>query len=137
MTWIDTRLAALEALKERNAIVRSHAEAIYEAPWGRIVEHLDEAKEKNSPVSTNGALHKRLIVLRKQNKSGNSFELELVLLTAKDRITASSSREGGLVLDLDIYPDGVVCMKIGGRTVSIHEAAILILDPFLFPQLQG
>lgn len=135
MTWIDRRIADLEALKTRRSMIREHALEIYEALWKEITEHLAEAKAKGFPVSTNGAPRKRLISLLKQNLSGDSFELEVSLVDGKDRIRASGDRVD-LFLDLDLCPDNVVCLKLAGRQISIEDAAIRILDPFLFPQLQ-
>jgi hypothetical protein len=41
------------------------------------------------------------------------------------------------MLDLDVCEDGVVCLKLAGSMILIEDAAKRILDPFLFPQLQG
>ena len=102
----------------------------------RCLQNLDEAKEKGFVLSTNGAPRKRVISLAKKNRSGDFFECEVALVDAKNRIRASGDRVE-LFLDLDICPDGVVCLKLSGRQISIEGAAISILDPFLFPQLQG
>lgn len=136
MTWIERRLADLESWKKRNATIRERASEIYEALWKEILGHLDDAKEKDFLVSTNGALRKRVIRLEKQNKSGQHFEVEVILVDTKDRIRATGDRVN-LSLDLDICPDGVVCLKLAGTPISIEDAAISILDPFLFPQLQN
>jgi hypothetical protein len=136
MTWIDTRMADLEAWRKRNSTIRAHAADIYEALWKEIVEHLDEAKQKGFPLSTNGASRKRVVSLEKDNKPGQHWELDVILVDPKDRIRAKGDRVD-LFLDLDICPDGVVCLKLDGKQISLEEAAIRILDPFLFPQLNG
>jgi hypothetical protein len=139
MTWIDRRMADLESWKKRNATIRDHALEVYEGLWDEIVEHVNEAKEKGFRVSTNGAPRKRVISLEKQNKSGQHFELQVMLIDTKDRIRVTGEHlyRIELSLDLDICPDGVVCLKLAGKRISIEDAAISILDPFLFPQLQG
>jgi hypothetical protein len=136
MTWIESRMADLEAFLRRNAIIREHAVTIYDALWDTMVGHLDEAKASGFAVSTNGALQKRTVKLAKQNLSGNCFEFDLTLVDSKIRIRAHGDRVN-VMLDLDVCPDGVVCLKLGGDRVSIEQAAIFILDPFLFPQLQN
>lgn len=136
MTWIDRRIVDLESWRKRNATIRDHALEIYDALWKEIVEHVNEAQGKGFPVSTNGAPRKRVISLEKQNKSGRPFELQVILVDAKDRIRAAGDRVD-FFIDLDVCPDGVVCLKLGGKPISIEEAAISILDPFLFPQLQS
>src|ERR1035438_2234500 len=86
MTWIERRMANLETWRERNATIRARAVEIYEALWNEITGHLEEAKQKGFPVSTNGAPRKRAISLEKKNKPGQFFELEIILVDAKDRI---------------------------------------------------
>jgi len=44
---------------------------------------------------------------------------------------------GHFFFELDICPDGVVCLMFEGSPISVEDAAIRVLDPFLFPQLQG
>lgn len=135
MTWIEKRIADLELWKSRRSVIREHAVDVYEALWREISEHLSEARTKGFPVSTNGTPRKRIIRLEKQNRSGDFFELQVSLVEAKDRIRAIGDRVD-LFLDLDICPDDVVCLKYLGKQLTIEEAAISILDPFLFPQLR-
>lgn len=106
------------------------------ALWDTIVEHLDEAKNKGFAVSTNGALQKRTIKLAKQNLSGDNFEFDLRLVDSKTRISAQGDRVN-FMFDFDVCPDGVVCLKLAREVISVEEAAVRVLDPFLFPQLQG
>ena len=135
MTWLQSRMDDLEAWRQRNATIREHAITIYDALWQAIVEHLKEAKEKGFPVSMNGALQKRIVKLAKQNNSSEHFEFELALVDSKTRIRAQGDRLN-FMLDLDVCPDGVVCLKVAGKVISVEEGAVGILDPFLFPQLQ-
>lgn len=134
-TWIDRRLADLAAHQERNAAIRERAVDIYEALWREIVGHIEDAKLHGFAVSTNGAARKRIVRLAKQNNSGTFHEIVVSLPDSKDRVRASGDRVD-VTFDLDVCGDGVVCLKTGGREVSLEAAAILILDPFLFPQLQ-
>jgi hypothetical protein len=135
MTWIESRLEDLEAWNKRMAAIRDGSLEIYEAIWKEITGHLEEAKGKGFKVSTNGLPRSRAIMLEKQNLSGQSFKVEMTLVQAKDRIRAKGDRVD-LSLDLDVCADGVVCIKLDGQQISIEAAAIAILDPFLFPQLQ-
>jgi hypothetical protein len=138
MTWIEGRISDLEAWQSRNATIRAHAVEIYEALWGEIAEHVKEAAQKGFQASTNGAPRKRNVSLEKENKRGECWELQIMLVDAKDRIRAKGDRGNvDFFLDLDICPDGVVCLKLDGSRLSIEDAAIRILDPFLFPQLQS
>lgn len=138
VTWIDRRIADLEAWRTRNTAVRESALEIYEALWTEIVGHVQDAQARGIDASTNGAPRKRVVRLPKENKSGQYFELQVILADSKDRIRATGARlkPVDLTFHLDICPDGVVCLKLNEERVSIEDAAIAILDPFLFPQLQ-
>jgi len=35
---------------------------------------------------------------------------------------------------MDVRDDGILCLEINEQPVGIEEAAIKILDPFLFPE---
>jgi hypothetical protein len=137
MNWIERRLADLEAHQQRNAAIRERAVEIYEALWREIVGHVGDAQAKGIAVSTNGAPRKRVVKLGKQNLSGGYWEAEVSLPDSKDRIRAKGDRVD-LIFMLDVCPDGVVCLRCstGAESISIEDAAIAILDPFLFPQLR-
>jgi len=136
MTWIESRIADLNALQERNAVIRQHAVLIYDTLWAAVMEHIEEAKKRDFALSTNGALQKRIVKLAKQNLSGDHFEFELALVDSKTRIRAQGDRVN-FMLDLDVCQDGVVCLKVDREPISVEQAATRILDPFLFPQLQN
>jgi hypothetical protein len=129
MTWIESRIADGEEWRARNANIRAHAVEIYEA---LIKSHVEEAEQKGFAESTNGAPRKSKVSLEKENKSGNCWELQVSLMEAKDRIRAVEGRVD-LSFDLDVCPDGVVCLKFAGTPISIRDAAIRVLDPFCFP----
>jgi len=139
MTWIERRTADLESQKSRNAVIRDHALKVYDALWNEISEHGSEAKEKGFPVSTEGTSRKRVITLKKQTLSGQQWKLQVNLVDAKDRIRATGTHIHpiDLSIELDLCPDGPVCLKLAGQPITIEDAAISILDPFLFPQLQN
>jgi len=136
VTWIERRMADLEEFRKRKSAIRERAVDIYEALWKEITGHVEEAERKGFAISTNGALRKRSVLLEKKNKPGQFFELEIILVDAKDRIRATGDRVD-FFLDLDLCPDGVVCLKLTGNQISVEDAAIRVLDPFLFPELQG
>jgi hypothetical protein len=135
-TWIERRMADVEAWRAKNASIREHAVTIYEALWNEILGHVNEAQQKGFPVSTNGEPRRRLVSLEKKQKHGDCWQFELILVDAKDRIHATGDRVE-VMLDLDVCEDGVVCLKLAGSMILIEDAAKRILDPFLFPQLQG
>lgn len=136
MTWIEKRVADLKNLEERRASIREHATTVYESLWSELLKHVDDANQHGLDVTTNGSARRKIIKLKKQNLSGMWWELEFKLSDAKDRITVRGDRCGDVQFLFDLRPDNVVCLKVNGKEISIEEAAIAILDPFLFPQLQ-
>ncbi len=136
MTWFERRLADLEAHKQRLALIKQNAPAIYEQVWTEVVGHVKEAKSKGWPVDTNGEPRKRAVMLQKQNKSGD-WLLKVILADGKERIRVKGDHGIDFHFALDVCEDGVVCLKLDGSCISVESAAEAILDPFLFPQIQG
>jgi len=135
MTWFERRLADLEEHKRRLALIKQNAPAIYQQVWDEVVQHIREAKAKGWPVDTNGEPRKRAVMLQKQNKSGD-WLLQVILADGKERIRVKGDLGIDFHFELDICEDGVVCLKLDGSRIHVEDAAIAILDPFLFPQLQ-
>jgi len=93
-------------------------------------------RERVSSLPRGGASKKRSVSLQKEGKANQFWGLDVVLVDAKDRIRVAGDR-GHFFFELDICPDGVVCLMFEGSPISVEDAAIRVLDPFLFPQLQG
>ncbi len=134
MSWIEDRLRKRADLVERVGLIRQHAIPIYDALWRQIVQFIEEAKEKGFDLHTNGALQKRIVRLALAPKG--SVEFTLSLDESKRHISASGDRVD-LTFELDVFPNDIVSLKLFSRENSIEEAAISILDPFLFPESQG
>lgn len=137
MSFIDDRLAERKELERRNNLIDEHAIPIYEALWKKIAEHVKEAHEKGLPVLTNGSLQNRIVRMSVDpapHQSGRRPD-EFRLVLKNDRISARGDRGLNLEFTLDVCPDGLVCLKAQGMEISVEEAAIRILDPFLFPDL--
>jgi hypothetical protein len=132
MTWIDDRLAQEKARRERWDLIKQHADAVYEALWTQIVEYVAEAKSKSLSVFTTGSVHDRIV----STSPDARYPDQLHVTMGKGRIRAHGT---GIDIEflLDVCPDGVVCLKLRGEPISTEAAAIRILDPLLFPNLQG
>jgi hypothetical protein len=131
MSWIDERLAERKALAEYNRLLDDHAVGIYTAVWNEMMTFVEEAKTKGfANLLTNGSLQNRRLILA---VPGNDKTLSL---TMTDKRTIRANSPGKEVrFDLDICDGGIVCLKHADEQVSEQEAAKLILDPFLFPDL--
>lgn len=129
MSWLDDRLSEQEAFRARHDAIVESASKIYDALWEQISAFVQEAKGKGVKVATNGAAYDRVI----QTFQRSDIHVRL----AEDKLhIAVLGMEPKLRFDLDVRPDGVVCLVFEDNQLSITEAAIKILDAFLFPNLQ-
>lgn len=138
MTWIDDCLAKQSAAEDRALLIRQHSGPIYDALWQEIVRCVQEAKSKTKlRLITNGALFSRIV--RKPLSVGidESATSEEFILTMEGATVKASGDRVDIEFDLDVCPDGVVCLKRNGEPISVAEASRLILEPFLFPDLRG
>src|ERR1022692_2146810 len=113
-TWIDEQLAKRQALKERSALIAQHAIPIYEDLWKRLVEFVEEAKLKGFPLTTNGSLQNRVVILVSPNPPTFKRD-EFHVVLEKESIVARGSigsTKLNLMFPLDVcHADGVVCLK--------------------------
>lgn len=140
MGWLEKRITEAQALKQRDALIRSSAPAIYRSLWTELTLIVEDAKNRSFPIFTNGEAHSRLIKLSQDPPTGGDGigrpkELRIVLEKDRQRIVASGAGVK-VILDLDVCSDGVVCLKLGGDQIHLEDAAEKIMDPFLFPELQ-
>jgi hypothetical protein len=127
MGWIDERLTQRKALSERNRLLDEHAAEIYAAVWKEMMAFVEEAKSKGFvDLLANGTAQNRRLIL------GTPENSRTLTLTMTDK---RAIRAGSLSFELDICDGGIVCLKHDGEQVSERDAARLILDPFLFPEL--
>ena len=138
MSWLDDRKAETVELERRKSLILAEAEGIYESLWKQINEFINEAKGKGFSVDTNGSPLKRvvsLLVNPQTDQRWSQAETLHVELAQDRRSITATGRGGHLHMDIDIRDDNVVFLKIDGKAVAMRDAAIKILDRFLFPQL--
>ena len=138
MSWIDERVEQRRKLTERNRAVAEGAEVLFKALWEEISLQTKEAHEKSVPCGINGSGHERIVWTPNVSSLAqptNRRELKINLLKEREQISVSGT-EFSLILSIDVGVDGVVCLKHNGKPVLMQEAARLILDQFLFPDLQ-
>jgi hypothetical protein len=157
-SWIDDCLKEREKLQLRTLFISNNAERVFEDLWAEMRHWIDVAKSKKIPVSTNGSPYERIVKLNTWPDRDNPTAsptvsvLTIKLVKEKEEIEIASEpvldkREmgGGTYtvsggprqerLLFDLCEDNVVCLKLNGKQLSIHDAAIAILRPFLFPEL--
>jgi hypothetical protein len=144
MTWLDECLIEQEKLRKRKQFISARADEVFDSLWEAIKRLIGEAKQKlkGFTLSTNGGPEARVVELTKVplNSQSGYFPKKLAINLAKDKSAVSvviPDGGGSVQLILDICEDNVVCLKHEGEQISINDAAILALGPFLFPELHG
>jgi len=134
MTWIEERLAQREALRERTRLIEEHTPKIYQAVWEEILRFVKDGQAAGMVLNTGGSANARAVYSSVLGQPQSNRELTVSLESGK---LVANPYDGGIVVafDFDVCGDGVVCLKRGGTRVSEREAARIILDPFLFPEL--
>lgn len=140
MNWIDDRVAERESITRRNQLIKASAEKVFNTLWEEIEKWLAEARNKGGfLIHTNGTLYERMIFASisppPSEPSRNPKRLTVKLTKDKSAIVAIEFGVSPVKLLLDVRPNDVVCLKHNDKQVSMSEAAILVLDPFLFPEL--
>ena len=138
MGWIDERMEQHRRLMERNRFVADSAESLFDELWKEIAARTKEAHDKGLPAGTDGSAYERIVwasVVPRLSQATNRRELRINLHKQLEDISVTGS-DFSLNLSIDVCEDGVICLKHNGKRILIPEAARLILDPFLFPELQ-
>jgi hypothetical protein len=132
MNWIEERLGQRRVLMERTRLIVEHTPKIYQAVWDEILVFVKDGQAAGMALSTGGSVSAR--VVRISSPGEPNLDRELTVGLSGDKLTGYAL---GLMMcfDFDVCGDGVVCLKHEGARVSEREAARLLLDPFLFPEL--
>ena len=140
MEWFDKRLAEANLLRQQYAQVRESAETVFEDLWTAVKAIVvDAAKTKVfASIATNGNSSVRVVKMRVESSSWLGPEdKELTIRLSDDKRNIEASGSAGrvkVILSLGVCPDGVVCLKYEGKELRPSEAAIKVMDPFLFPE---
>jgi hypothetical protein len=139
MTWIDERLEQLRRKTERDRAVFDGADRLFDELWAEVEGRVKEANSKGLRVGTNGFAYERIVwasvIPPLEQPSAKRRELRINLHRESEGISVSGSYQTW-TLKIDVCEDGVVCLKHNDKAIVIQEAARLILDPFLFPELK-
>jgi hypothetical protein len=136
MSWIDDRLSEKKTLEERSMRIYSEAPRIHGELWKEILAQIEEAKSKGFEkilMMTAGEILLPVVPAPGPN-SANPKKLSLQLKTDHTALVAKiSGTEFALPLEVD---GGQVVIKHEGKTLSVQNLAVVILDRFLFPDLK-
>jgi hypothetical protein len=136
MTWIDDRIAEREKReRQQHNLAFQEAENIFRGLWSEIMRFVEEANTKGFLLTTNGSSFDRQISMPVPIPPGGSSSSPAVLhikLERENGVISADGPGGGVHFVLDTRSDDVVCLTHDGREILIKDAAITILDPFLF-----
>ena len=137
MSWLDERMAESEAVRDKIRLISEQAETVYENLWREVKEISDEARTKGFTIKRNGSPYQRIMRLFRDpqdQRSQNAEELGLALAPDKKTITATTPHTQ-FCFTLDTCDGGIVCLTIQGVKISVRDAAIRVVDRWLFPEL--
>jgi hypothetical protein len=143
VTWLDDRLEQRKTLQEREFDISTHADRVYTYLWAEIKKCADEAAQKGINITTNGA-HPEHVLFYSDGPIGlsrhpsfrqdiPSRQLKITLAPDKHTIaTSGSSVSLRFVLDVR---DGGVCLTLDNKQILYSDAAVAIIDAFVFQEL--
>ena|ERR1700683_308792 len=132
MSWIDDRLTQRRRRGNRDSLIASNAEKIYNELWHEVNGWIEAAQEKGIDLIPNGSPYERTITLPDPPHSEPRV-LTLSLNKAAQLISVSGLKSN-FQLKFDVCADNRVCLKRGESEILLHDAAQQILDPFIFPE---
>jgi len=140
---LEERIAQADALRARNTVIDRYASESFEVLWTEITEITSEAKIKRFPeLLTRGAVGcgRKEIILPIVSPSKETYVAPRTVTLNLDRNTRTISAVGNTgtytTLALDLDENQTVCLIHKEEPVSAKDAAMLIVDRLLFPELQ-
>jgi len=137
MHWIDERLAEDKALDNRNHKITSEAPQIFNDMWSYVAGDIEHARNKSLPIFVDGSPQKHTVGLTDLVSTiPGTREFYFTLSQDKHSIVVHGYVQ--ITFRLLECRDGIVRpTDKHGNPVEYKDAARRILDPFLFPHLQG
>jgi hypothetical protein len=134
VNWIDDAERETQASIERLRLITEHQEEVYEALWQEVKAQIEDAKriERFKVLFTNGGQLSRVVRLPVQ---GGTREISFELNKHDNRIITKRSGDHYVYFDIDVCDDGIVCLKLNEKPVTLKDAAQAALRPFLFVEL--
>jgi hypothetical protein len=136
MSWLDERIQQAREREERSKSITNGAPDLYVSLWTEIVKIVEEAKRKRIPVFTNGTEIDRIVSFGAHDVYESRQPLRQIHLNlGKDKPSINVSGDISITFSVDLCPDNIVCLKEKDKQISTRDAAIRIMDQFLFPEL--
>jgi arginine utilization protein RocB len=147
MPWYEQAFEESVRRKSQSASIYREAEKVYNAIWDAIVQEMNQLhSRRQQSLQTNGSAFERTIkqpISPRYDEGDSEFRFrEMLFKLSGDRkaiIAMAASFEeyppAKIEFDLEQSKDGIVRPIHKGTPVETHEAAIMVLRHFLFPDL--
>jgi hypothetical protein len=137
MTWIDDRLSERKAEEVRRSRIFSEAPRLHGELWREIIIQIDEARKKGfGKILIPSPGSEILLPVEPAPGSHSASPRKLSLELKKDHSAiVAKIGDGDLTLPVEADSDRVV-LKYEGNTLTVSNAATVVLDQFLFPELK-
>lgn len=133
MSWVDDRSNEEAKAEENRSKIGLYGDKLYEELWEEIADRVADARKRNLPYTTNGSAYERAVIkLTPRNHPPGEVDRMTVSLDRGEWKILVESDERNLTITMGLCKDEVVCLKHDGRTLSVPDAARLILEPFIF-----
>jgi hypothetical protein len=140
MSWVDDAFNESEQLAIRNQRIESGRGQLYDDLWKHVTDDIQEINKRGrAALHTNGTTYNRIVsptnpIMRANYPHDVDVSKDCHIKLEGRKITVSGYGIG-LSFDVDVCPDGVVCLKQNGEHVKLEKASMMILRPLAFPEL--
>lgn len=141
MTWWDDAHREATAIATRERLIVDQQDETFRLLWKELLAQLEDGKRFFPDLFTNGQEFSRSIKLPVPPstpipilKSVPALEVQITLHRKEHQIIVSGHTVD-IEIAVDVCDDGVICLKVNDKEVSIAEVATDILRRFAFPQL--
>ena len=138
MDWINERIEERKALIEQKNQIAEAVQPLFGSLCGEIKKHVAaycDAVGIPQAILFGGTYEEILLTIPKPGMvaSPGEYLRRITLKVVKGKQPTISA--GSIALNISICDDGSVCLSHNDDALSLKEAAVLVLDPFLFPEL--
>jgi hypothetical protein len=147
MSWYEKAFQESERRKSQTESIYREAEKVYNAIWDAIANEINQMhSRRQQSLQANGSAFQRVVkqpITPPYHRGDEPFrfrEMHFTLTADRKAITALAIRfedypPAKIDFDLEQSKDGVVRPTYQGAPVETHDAAIMVLQHFLFPDL--
>lgn len=137
MGWMEERIAERARLSNESYQIGLAYDGIWKSLWEELIKQIEIYKTTYGPnsVLTTGGYDQRTIVVTEEVIGGVPHGAKKKTVYSQDPNRKAINADG-LRFELKVCKDGVVCLVRKEKELTLEQAAMLILDPLLFSDLE-